>query len=197
MFHETFHADRWAGAFFAVSGENADAVFLRLKALAPGIKSVRGAFFGYGAAAKLEKVLRGSSLQGSPLQGSALLGSEDSGGITDQSVEYAIRFICLMVEKKCIRRIDSLLAKIGEMLDERKGILNVGLESANLADSGLIEEMTRNIREKTGAAEIKIKTCVRPELLAGYVLRIGSFYVDASLKGQLEKLTADLRAAGI
>ena len=177
MFHEAFHAERWAGAFFAVSGENADAVFLCLKALTPQVKSVRGVFFGHGAAAKLEKVLRDSA---------------GDVGITDQSAEYAIRFLCLMVEKKCIRHIDSLLARIDQMLDERKGILDVSVESAVALNSEIENELTKAIKERTGAADIKMKTSVRPELLAGYLLRIGRYYVDASLKGQVESMTRDL-----
>jgi F0F1-type ATP synthase delta subunit len=34
-----------------------------------------------------------------------------------------------------------------------------------------------------------------PELLGGYRLRIGGFYIDASLKGQVEKMTSDLETA--
>ena len=35
-----------------------------------------------------------------------------------------------------------------------------------------------------------------PELIAGYCLRIGGFYIDASLRGQLEKMTAVLTRDG-
>jgi F0F1-type ATP synthase delta subunit len=61
-------------------------------------------------------------------------------------------------------------------------------------DSGFEAELARLIREKTGAANVKMKTSVRPELLGGYRLRIGGFYIDASLKGQLAKMKADLEA---
>ena len=180
MFHKAYHADRWTGAFFAISGDNADAVFLCLKALVPPVKSIHGALFGYGASAKLEKVLRESSLQRSV------------GGSSDPAVEYAIRFICLLVERNCFRYIDSLLKKIEQTLDERKGILDVGVESAAALDSGFEKELTQTIREKTGAAGIKMKTQVKPELLGGYRLRFGGFFIDASLKGQLDNMAAEL-----
>jgi len=48
------------------------------------------------------------------------------------------------------------------------------------------------IKEKTGASDVKMKTSVKPELLAGFLLRIGGFYIDASLKGQVESMKADL-----
>ena len=180
MFRKAYHADRWAGAFFAASGENADAVFLCLKALAPPVKSIHGALFGYGASVKLEKILRECSPD------------------PDPAVEYAIRFICLLVERNCFKYIDSLLTEIEQRLDERKGILHVSVESAvsmNSKQSAVFEEeLARTIKDTTGAAGIKIETGVRPELLGGYRLRFGGFYVDASLKGQLDKMAAELSA---
>jgi F0F1-type ATP synthase delta subunit len=177
-----FHRDCWAGAFFAVSGENADAVFMSLKTLAQPLRSVRGVFFGHSASVKIEKMLRESA--GVPENGSPGF-----------ALEYAIRFICLLVEKNCFRYIDSLLRKIEQMLNEQKGILDITVESAVSPDGGFEEELAQMIKQKTGAAAVKIKTQVKPELLGGYLLRLGDFYVDASLRGQLENMRAELIAA--
>ena len=172
-----FHADRWAGAFMAVSGKNADDAFECLKAIAPPVKSVRGVFFGRNAAAELEKMLRVASAASPP-----------------PATEYAIRFACLLVEKNYFRYIDILLPVIERKLDEQKGVLSLSLEAASEVDGGFEKEMAQKIREKTGAADVKLKTSVKPELLGGYRLRIGGFYIDASLKGQLAKMKADLEA---
>jgi len=64
-------------------------------------------------------------------------------------------------------------------------------------DGGFEKELTLMIKEKTGAAGVKMKTRVRPELLGGYLLRIGSHYIDASLKGQLENMAAQLSTPGL
>ena len=175
-----FHADRWAGAFMAVSGKNADDMFECLKAITPPVKSVHSVFFGRNAAAELEKMLRSAASAGAaepPVE-----------------VEYTIRFICLLVEKNYFRYIDILLPVIERKLDEQKGILSLSLEAASAVDSGFEAELARSIREKTGAADVKMKTSVKPELLGGFRLRIGGFYIDASLKGQLAKMKADLEA---
>ena len=173
-----FHVDRWVGAFMAVSGENAESAFECLKAIAPPLKSVRGVFFGHNAAAELETMLRESVNAAEP----------------PVAVEYAIRFICLLVEKDCFRYVDVLLSGIEQRLDEQKGIIALSLEAASAVDSGFEKELARMIREKMGAAGVKMKTSVRPELLGGYRLRIGGFFIDASLKGQLAKMKADLEA---
>ena len=177
-----FRKDRWTGAFFAVSGEDADAVFLSLKTLAAPLKSVKGIFYGHSASVKIEKLVRES------------VGvTEDYG--PDLALEYAIRFICLLVEKKCFKYIDLLLKEIERILNEQKGILNVTVESAAAPDSGFEEELEQSIKLKTGAEAVKVKTQVNPDLLGGYLLRIGDFYVDASFRGQLENMRAELIAA--
>jgi len=173
-----FHAGRWAGAFITVSGANANEAFLCLKALAAQVKDVQGVLMGHSASAKLEKLLRESS--------------SASATADADAVEYAIRLLCLLVEKNCFRYVNLLLQKIEQNLDAQNGILDVTLETSAAVDGGFEEELTLTIKEKTGAAGVRMKTRVRPELLGGFLLRIGSHYIDASLKGQLENMAAQL-----
>jgi F-type H+-transporting ATPase subunit delta len=173
---KVFHKDRWTEAFFAISGDNADALFLCLKTLVQPVKSIQGALFGYGASQMLERTLRESA----------------GAKATDPAVEYAIRFICLLVEKNCFKHVDIFLEAVEQALEKRKGILSITVESAAVLDNGLQEKLARAIKKETGATDVKMNTVVNPELLGGYVLRIGGFYVDASLKGQLDALAADL-----
>ncbi len=175
-----FHAERWAGAFLTVSGANADEAFVCLKALAANVKTLRGLLFGHSASAKLEKILRES----------AAATHADAA-----ATEYAIRLLCLLVEKNCFRHVDLLLQKIEQDLNARNGLLDVTLETAAAVDGNFEKELEQRIKEKTGAAGVKMKTRVRPELLGGYLLRIGSLFIDASLKGQLENMAAQLTGA--
>jgi len=177
-----FHADRWAAAFLSVSGGDGEDAFLCLKALSAPVKSVHGAFFGHGASVELEKILRES----------AGIYNDAKGAKLPPPVEYAIRFICLLVERNCFRYIDLLLRRIEQKLDEQKGLLAVSLEAASPLDSDFEKELAQSIKEKTGAAGIKMKTSVKPELIAGFLLRFNGFYVDASLKGQLDAMRVGL-----
>jgi len=170
-----FHATRWADAFLAVSGKDAEDAFLCLKALSVPVKSV------HGASAELEKILRESAKKAA--------GSEKE---ISPPVEYAIRFISLLVEKNYFRHINLLLQRIEQKLDEQKGFLALSLEAASPLDSGFEKELTQMIKEKTGATGVKMNVSVKPELLAGFLLRVNGFYVDASLKGQLDAMRAGL-----
>jgi F-type H+-transporting ATPase subunit delta len=170
-----FHAARWSGAFLSVTGENADEAFLCLKALAVKVKTIHGVLMGHSASDRLEKILR-----------------ESAAGTETPAVEYAIRFLCLLVEKNNFRSLNLLLLKIKQDLDAKNRIVTAVVETTAALDSGLEEKLTQMIKDKTGAAGVKMKTRVKPELLGGYILRIGSHYIDASLKGQLESMAAHL-----
>jgi len=176
-----FHAARWAEAFLSVSGKDADDAFLCLKALSVPVKSVHGAFFGHGASAELEKILRESARKA-------------TGGEKEiaPAVEYAIRFISLLVEMNSFRHINLLLQRIEQKLDKQKGFLALSLEAASPLDSGFEKELTQMIKEKTGASGVKMNVSIKPELLAGFLLRVNGFYVDASLKGQLDAMKIGL-----
>jgi len=165
----SFHAQRWAAAFLKVTDKNAEEAFLCLKELAEPIKAISGLFYGYGASAEFEILLREIA--------------DDTAGN-----EYAIRFICLLIEKKCLRHIDLVFTEIEKMLNKRNNILEFTIETAAPMKTGFKNEITQIIREKTGSADVKIKTCVRPELLGGYLLRTNGFYIDATLKDQADKM---------
>jgi len=152
--------------------------FLCLKTLSEQIKTVHGVFFGHNSSVKLEKVLR-ESVEASAAKNSA--------------VECVIRFLCLLVEKNCFRYIDLILQKIEQALDEQNGVLAVTVETATPVDESFEKELSQKIKERTGAANVKMKTRVRPELLGGYLLRIGGHYVDASLKGAVKKYCGSFR----
>jgi ATP synthase F1 delta subunit len=180
MYSKTFHAKRWSEAFVSVSGENAQETFLCFKALISPIKHVHGVLSGHNASLALEKTLRESAA--------------GTHGDTSLALEYAICFICLLVEKKCFKHVDSLIEKIEQKLDEQNGILDITLEAASPLTADFEKELTRMIKEKTNASGIKMKTHIKPELLGGFLLRTQGFYIDASLKGQLQKMSDELTA---
>jgi F-type H+-transporting ATPase subunit delta len=171
-----FHGDRWAAAFINVLGENAESGLACLRAMTPPVKKIRGVLFGRFAAKELEKTLRAAV---------------DRPGAAP---ECAIRFISLLVEKNRFRHIDLILEKIEKKIDEQKGILDLTAESAVPMDGAAVEDLRRMLLERTGAAGIKMKTRLVPELLGGCRLRIGGLCIDASLKGQIETMTANLAA---
>jgi F-type H+-transporting ATPase subunit delta len=55
--------------------------------------------------------------------------------------------------------------------------------------------IAKKLQELTGSKNIKLKPEVDPSLIAGFVVEYGSSQVDMSVKGQLDKITAELSVA--
>ena len=164
----------------AASGENAAGAFAYLKAWIPLLKTECRGISGLNAAKRLEKSLRESA--------------EQISNTTD-AAECAIRFICLMIEKSRFRFVDSVLREIELLINRQTGIIDVTVETAFPLENDVKEKLTQVIKEQYNAAGVKIKNLLKTEILGGYCLRIGGFYIDASLKGQIKQMKADLIAA--
>lgn len=164
-----FHARRWAAAFIQVTGENAEEAFICLKELAEPLKAIRGLFYGYGASLEFETLLR------------------EIADDTEEN-EHAIRFICLLIEKKCLKYIDFVFAEIEKILNKKNNILEFTIEAAVPVKNSFKNEITQIIKNETGSADVKINTRIRPELLGGYLLRTDDFYIDATLRDQADKM---------
>jgi ATP synthase F1 delta subunit len=173
------HADRWAAAFIGVLDSKAEEGLVFLKETSALLKPFSGFLFGRSSAAFIEKNL-------------CELFSVQSDTTSEKEKIYPIRFICLLIEKKLFRNIDSIIEKIDALLDDKNGVLHVAVETASSEDAQFGNELEKMISASTGAAKIKLCMNVVPELLAGYRLRMGGQYIDASLKGQLEQMTDEL-----
>ena len=176
-----FRGTHWAQVFTNVLSGHADEGLACLKAMAAPLKTIPGTLSGHAVSRRLESLLR-------EVSGKA-------GSAVEAPLEYAIRFIVLLVEKNHFRDIDLIIQHIEERIDMDKGILRVNIESAFVMDSAFTEALQRRIIEKSGAAQVTMQTVIMPELLGGLRLRIGSFYIDASLKGQMKTMQAELEAA--
>jgi len=166
--------NRWIAAFIGIFGNNAAEELERLKALSGVLNPVKKSVFGRNRSLWLEKMFR---------------------SCTGTEFENVIRFIALAIRKNCYRYIDTIIAGIEKEIDEQNGILDITMESAVETDRGFEEKLDKIICSQTGAAGIKLHNKLVPELLAGYRLRIGEIFVDASLRAQLENMKKDLLAS--
>ena len=188
-----FVPGRWAAAFInslATLGGEAEDGLKALRILASWVKPVPGAVFGSAAgssaAEKMETLVRRkmAASDASP-------GGDASGGTLPPALEAALRFFVLMIRKKAIRHIKSVIDETQKILDRKNGVIAVTLEHAlPPVDESRIKE---EIRKQTGAVRVDITEQVNPELIGGYRLRIGDEIIDASVRSQLQKLLTALQ----
>jgi F-type H+-transporting ATPase subunit delta len=175
-----FHSDRWADAFVSVCAGHADEGLDALKAFAPCLSRLPVQTTGTADALALERMLRGAL---------------EAAGAGEGGVEYAVRFLALLVRKGRFRQINEAVRAVEQRVDALNRILTVEIESASPLDADMQDEIKAALMRKSGAREIRLVSRIIPELLGGYRLRLGADLVDSSVKGQLERMAGNFYAA--
>ena len=191
-----FSAVSWAQAFINIldntldnapdsnRGKDAriDEGFETLKALASFVKSLPGPVSGKSASEKLENLIRRAM-------------AENTSPASAPVFEATLRFIILLVRKDRFRYVASVIEKIKNLSDKRRGIITASLECAFLPgmdESKLIEV----IKKRSGAKGVELTERLNPQLIGGYRLRIGDELIDASIRSQLRGLLTAMQSGG-
>jgi F-type H+-transporting ATPase subunit delta len=186
-----FAPERWAAAFINacdVPGGVLDAAgegLAALKDICPQVARIPGVVSGSTAAAQLDRMVQ-TAIQ------SSLLSPEAAAS---PGLRAARRLIILLVRKGLFHHSGAVIQEIEKILDHKKGILPVTVETPFPPDGQFQEALKLGLQKKTGALEIKLLIRIVPELLGGCRLCIGGEFLDASLRGQIQKMAADLQAA--
>ncbi|MDR3342897.1 MAG: F0F1 ATP synthase subunit delta [Treponema sp.] len=177
-----FSAERWAWAFINAgsfddvnTGEDG---LVALKAMVSAFQGIPGRVSGTCSAAQAEGMIR-SALE----------------GVQSRGAELACRTVVLLIRKGFFTHSDALIREIERILEDKKGILRVILESAVPMEPDFQATLERRLQQKTRSRKIRLITQLAPELLGGYRLRIGSESLDCSLRLQLQELAVHLQAA--
>ncbi|MDR2742909.1 MAG: F0F1 ATP synthase subunit delta [Treponema sp.] len=177
-----FHPDRWAQAFTAACGEDAENGLSALRALLACLNRLPAPVTGDYAARQLEGMMRRAA-------GSAGVAQNSRG------LETAIRFILLLVKKGRFRQSGKAVAEVENLLDRKKGVLKVTVEAAVPPDPAFEADLKTALRAKMAVSEVEAEIRIRPELLGGCRLIIGGEAWDASLRGEIQNMARTLEAA--
>ncbi|HVS04032.1 MAG TPA: ATP synthase F1 subunit delta [Thermoanaerobaculia bacterium] len=103
----------------------------------------------------------------------------------------ARRFLAALLTRYRLRRLEEILAGVGELIDHRLGIA--------IAEVGTAQPLSDEQRSRLAAAlqgklgrKVRLEESTDPDLLAGFRVRVGSDLWDASLRGQLDRLEREL-----
>jgi F-type H+-transporting ATPase subunit delta len=106
---------------------------------------------------------------------------------------YLANFIQLLIDK---RRIQFLEPVGQQYLALARAITNTVLaevSSATELNETQKETVIEKVKTLTGASVVELKTTVDPSLIGGVVIKVGSQVFDASIRGQLSRISLDLK----
>lgn len=129
-----------------------------------------------------------------------VVNAADKKGVLEKILEgksnsFFKNFLLLLVDR---RRIVFLTAICEQYLTLLRGINNTVLAEL-ISAKELSQEQKQAVEEKvkalTKARTVELQTIVNPELIGGVIIKVGSQVFDASIRGQLRRLSVSLGAA--
>jgi F-type H+-transporting ATPase subunit delta len=108
--------------------------------------------------------------------------------------ELVRNFLRLVVEKGRAGELREVASEFEALVAAREGVLDVELTTAaDLSDQEFASIVARI--EQASGRKVQASRSVDPSLIGGLVLRAGSMRLDASVRGRLERLRAELATA--
>ncbi|WP_019507393.1 ATP synthase F1 subunit delta [Pleurocapsa sp. PCC 7319] len=105
---------------------------------------------------------------------------------------YLVNFMMLLVDKRRIVFLESIVEQYLNLLRKLNQTVLAEVTSA----TELNEEQRNNLVEKvkafTDARDVELKTSIDPDLIGGVIIKVGSKVIDASLRGQLRRISISL-----
>ena len=175
----SFPAERWADAYLNAAGADAGAGLLILKSFALAVQNKPYTISG-----------KASAVQAVHFIDSAC--ARLNAGTKTQGILAAEAMLSFLIARGNFSFLKKFIAAIEKGAHQRDGVLEVSLETAEEAEAQFFDELKKTLQAKSGASSIILNTAVKPELLGGFRLIIGSQRQDFSLRGSLVQLEKQL-----
>jgi len=112
-----------------------------------------------------------------------------AGGQIDS---FLLNFLLLLVDRQRINVVEAVFDKYLENLRKLNNIVLAEVTSAveiSEADAGKLVE---KVKALTGAKGVEMETNVDPDIIGGVIIKVGSQIFDASIKGQLRRISRSM-----
>ena len=110
-----------------------------------------------------------------------------SGGMQD----VVRNFLKLLAEKGRIAEVEEIARELDRLIAREQGELRVELTTAQELSEDEASQIVDQIAKASGR-KVEATRSVDPDLIGGIVLQAGSFRLDASVRGRLNRLRQDL-----
>lgn len=107
---------------------------------------------------------------------------------TDQLTPSFLNLLKLLADRQRIGVLDAVLDRMLELYREQRNIALANVTSATALSDEQQAELSKKVQAVAGTDKLEIKLSVDPDLIGGFVVKVGSKVIDASLAGQVRRL---------
>ena len=105
---------------------------------------------------------------------------------------YLRNFLLLLVDRRRIVFLEPILQQYLALLRQIKKTVLAEVTSAIALTDTQLQAIKEKVLAITQASEVEIETNIDTDLIGGVVIKVGSQVIDASLRGQLRRLSLSL-----
>jgi F-type H+-transporting ATPase subunit delta len=103
-----------------------------------------------------------------------------------------IVFVNLLIQRNRFEFLERIYKALMNIIDEKTGLVRGDVRLAKRVDKKRQDEIIRSLSNLTGK-KLQVNFIQDTSLIAGFNTMIGNYYIDYSLKGQLEQLEIELK----
>src|SRR5690606_40197926 len=99
----------------------------------------------------------------------------------------------LIIKQGRESQMQNIAQEFVNKVNEMNGVQRITLTSATQLTEGNIESVLKSTHLINHDNKFDVKTIIDPEILGGYILRVGDQQIDASVKSKLGKLKKEFQ----
>lgn len=110
----------------------------------------------------------------------------------DEMNHFLLNFLLLLVDRQRIGFVEGIFAKYLEILRKFNNTVLAEVTSAVRLYEGEADKLVEKIKQLTGANAVELETTIDPDIIGGVIIKVGSQVYDASLRGQLRRISLSM-----
>ncbi|AFZ57238.1 F0F1 ATP synthase subunit delta [Anabaena cylindrica FACHB-243] len=107
---------------------------------------------------------------------------------------YLRNFLLLLVDRRRISCLEAILQQYLVLLRQLNQTVLAEVTSAVALTEAQQQAITEKVIAITNARQVELETKIDNELIGGVIIKVGSQVIDASLRGQLRRLSLSLNS---
>lgn len=105
---------------------------------------------------------------------------------------FTKNFLMVLVDRRRIMLLEGICGEFQALLRKLNQIVLAEVISVQELSDEQKNALKEKVKTLTGARDVELDTKLDPELIGGVIIKIGSQVIDASLRGQLRRISLNL-----
>jgi F-type H+-transporting ATPase subunit delta len=108
-----------------------------------------------------------------------------------------LKFLGLLVDRRRAMYLEAICAQYQALVRQARNIILAEVISATELNDGQRQAVIDKVKSMTGATQVELATRLESDLIGGVIIKIGSRVLDASIRGQLRRLSNSLLSSAV